>query len=530
MLKTLFTFVAVIFLWSGCSSVKPVQPQGYKEKQNLSKDLKVEAEKAKQYAKWYVDQEQKVPLTIIALAYSNPKIKTTKEYKRYKKFIALLKKDPSKLKLLVSEDILEKFSPINIVDFDEDHQNLLKYSAVYKNRLSSKEVLNDILRFDDQKPQAEIMLSIDLSRLENGEFVLQGYKTIKTTDKEQNSDYFTLVKKNYAKLSDRMQKELIIQSFATALKLSIQDYVIVDREQLYNEGKKLRILKKIGDTKYKASILATDKRSRWEKIEQKQKMFISPLLEEDIQTLFKNHYITFATDTLTTKQIEELAEVLDRSFFDPVLVASYPTVIADISGSDIEYKKDTLIINVEDQYDLEDILMASSIDMKQAGFKMIYKNSNFIENDIDTEFAFAVLDYMQEFDDPSSAPFNNLYIEFKDGVVYKIVTHKVDADELIKKEGIDTLLYKNRKFSYLYNDKSDFHFKFLLFFGAGEDYCRSSMFRPDFLSNLIYLPILYYSTVGLIVGSYGCSYIPSRKESLVEDAGFRDLEIFRSEL
>jgi len=406
---------------------------------------------------------------------------------------------------------------------------LLKFSAVYKNRFESKEVLNDILRFEGNAPQAELMLRINFEKLQDGDFVVEGYKTIKTEDEEQNTAYFRLVKKDYKQLSSSAQKKMIVESFTAALETSIQDYVIVNRAALYQSGRKLRLMKKIAPEKYMASIYAVTQKGKWDRLQQKQKMYITPILEEDIHTLYNTGYISFDDTTLTTKQIEELVTALDRSFFDPVLVASYPNTVANMSDSDIVYKRDTVIVNVEDQYDLEDILMASYIDTQKAGFKEVYRNQNFIAEDLENEYGFSVLDYMQTYDNPSQAQLNRVYVEFKDQKVYKITTQTPDVVALVQEKDIDTLLWENGEFKYLYPKKDDMQMGFL-FFPVGENLCGSDMFGPSIQQNILFVPLMWGFTYGLLAGSYVCEYKPDLQQHLIEQSGYRDLSLFRSEL
>ncbi|NPA65870.1 MAG: hypothetical protein GXO11_03210, partial [Epsilonproteobacteria bacterium] len=129
-LSIITVVIATTVVLTGCGS-KTAEPANVLEQKQLDDKVEHLRDRSDDYSKWYVDQDDRVPLTIVGIGYVDPRVKQTKEYKRYKNFLAMLQKDPSKISLLLSEEVTEKFYPIRIVDFESDEDSLLKFSAVY---------------------------------------------------------------------------------------------------------------------------------------------------------------------------------------------------------------------------------------------------------------------------------------------------------------------------------------------------------------------------------------------------------------
>nr|MBL0721072.1 hypothetical protein [Sulfurovaceae bacterium] len=171
--------LATILLFAGCSSTQQnltVNKEAVEKTKNKIEQSISSADDARELnSQWFYKRDSRVPLTVVNMAYTNPKIKDTVEYKRYVNILNTLNKNPKALDEILGVKISDKFFPIKVVDFDSSEESLLKFTSSYKNRHSDKEILTDILRPDYEKPSAEILLRLDFDKLQDGVLSLEGY-------------------------------------------------------------------------------------------------------------------------------------------------------------------------------------------------------------------------------------------------------------------------------------------------------------------------------------------------------------------
>jgi len=201
------------------------------------------------HSKWY-NREEKLPLTIVTTAYIDPATTKTKEYYAYKKLIQKIAKNPA----LLGEEFNAKYTSIKFVDFAKSADAQRKFQAAYNLQRDDKEKLSDILQPDQEHPSQELLLFLDLEELNKGHLTIRGYKSVKQKNKERNSYFYTLKKQNYANLSTKEKNQALINSLKTALRLSIPEYVSVDRKQLLKTEQPLRFVVPNGDGSFHAEV------------------------------------------------------------------------------------------------------------------------------------------------------------------------------------------------------------------------------------------------------------------------------------
>ena len=506
-------FIGIFFVGCGSSSLNLTKEQYIKKNIEKSKEMQ------KKYSKW--SDDEKIPLTIVAVGYVNPEIKKTKEYKRYKNVLNLLNKNSTALDSVLGFKLSDKFYPIKVVDFEKG-DNLLKFNAAYDKRFDNKDVLTDILRPTNEHPSAEILFRINYNKLQNGVLQIEGYKTIKRKGKKRNSYYYYLVKNNYSKLNDKKQKEAVLQSISAAMQLSIPQYVSIDRKKLLAQRKPLKILTQLNNKKFEGKIYKA--KNQLINSQTKEIFFTTPLTEEDLEILYKNKYVSFNNDSdLNKTQINEIITALNRKLLDPTLDSLFPNLISNISDDYIKVKKQTVVIYKKNLYDLDEILTSRGEPLRSFGYKLAYKNKNYLDDDIDNGYAFAVMDYAAKYDNPK---FNNAYVQFKDYKVINIL-EKIpyyEAENLLTTKDIDTLHYVDGKFKTAYSKTSDMHLAWF-FVPIGKcKLCKSDFYSVS-LGWTITMNIVSIAFAGIGLGYYEVEFDPSK----VKKTNFRKLELFKSE-
>ncbi len=219
----LVVLVLYSLLMLGCMpSTSPEYQQHYDEK-NLSR--------------WF-QRDEKLPLTIIATAYIDPKTLKTPEYKKYKKLLKAIQQHPS----LLGNKITSKFSSIEFVDFKTTQSAQDKFSVAYRMKHHDKEQLNDIFLDGENKPSAELLIYLNYEELQKGYLTIEGYKTLQETAKQRNSYYYVLRKKNYGALSLKEKNQALLDSVKTILQLSIPTYTSVNRKKFIKKSGVLRFV------------------------------------------------------------------------------------------------------------------------------------------------------------------------------------------------------------------------------------------------------------------------------------------------
>ncbi len=519
MKKLILLFSAIFFIGCGSNQLSP---------HSLKKELKKEH---KEYSHWFLDQSERVPLKIVVLGYVDPEVKYTKEYKRYINLFKQIKKNPTILNKITNSNFTDKFWPIKVVNFDSKEIYLQKFVAVYKNRFEDKEVLNDILRPDVEKPSAEILIRLNYQDLKKGKLTLEGYKTIKTPNYTRNSFYYYLIKPDYSLLPPLKQKETIINSVSAVLKLSIPQYVSLELKNLIKTHPVMKIFtKKDENFIFKGYI---KKHIIWNEITPKQLLYTKPLPYEDLKTLYDTKYIPFEKKSdLSLKEINELTKVLNTSLIDPLILYGYN----DTDTLNLPSKKynDFLIIYPKKTYDLDEIYFTSNNQLQQNGYKLIYKNSKFTQQDLDTKFGFKVVNYILSFKNPSKAKLNNVYVQIKDSKVTRLSATKIPYGVIkfdLTHYQKDTFLYSYHNYRYLYKAKFGGCTRILFLFKASYDPICYSQFSTRVGIGLGFMDLLFWTiTYGIGAGTYFVSYDKDTMIKAIKNSGFRDLEIFKTEL
>ena len=508
MIKKFFYFL-LIFLFIGCTNSTNLSKDTLIKKVNKSNKIQ------KNYSKW--NEAKKIPLKIVAIGYINPAIKKSIEYKRFINTLKLINKNTKILNKIVGFKITEKFYPIKVVDFEKDN-NLLKFNAAYEKRFDDKEVLTDILRPTNEHPSAEILFRINYDKLKKGILQIEGYKTIKIKGKIRNSCYYYLINKDYKKLNDTEKKEAIINSIRAAIQLSIPSYISINTQ---NNKKPIKILTQLNKTKFQGVIYKPKKLEKWQKVN-KILLYTSPISKKDLNILYETKYIHFNKDSHINKnEIQELINSLNRSFLDPLLAAIAPNSIENLSNNYMQTKKGVILVYKKNYYNLNEILTSSKSPLHKNKYNLIYQNSKFTKQDIKNGFAFPVINYASKYQNPR---FNKVFVQFKNYKVINITQNIImseQAKNLLKTKNIDTLFYKNRKFTNIYPYNVDGNFRIL--------------FIPNILGKCVMCNSQFYSidwtltpiiNLGIItLGSYAVKFDPS----LIKRTNFRPLEQFKSE-
>ncbi len=260
MYKIIIALLAALLL-IGCQQTK--SPKQANIQKTNSATLKQQAKVSQAFkdaptldmknSKWF-DRTEKLPLTIITTAYIDNEVIKTKEYKIYRQLIKKIEKDITILDKLSGKNISSKYSSIKFIDYDKSKYTKAKFHAAYTNRYKDKSTLSDVLRPDIEKSSQELLIRLNYEELKKGNLTIEGYKTVKETNKPRNSYYYSLVKENYSKLSDKQQKQAIANSILATLQLSIPEYVSIDRKELIKKDELLRFITPQEDGTYKGEV------------------------------------------------------------------------------------------------------------------------------------------------------------------------------------------------------------------------------------------------------------------------------------
>jgi WD40 repeat protein len=270
--QKLLKLAVILFLFIGCANDTQTAKINVVKKDAKVTTIQQKVAKAfnnaqtlkKEHSKWF-DRDEKVPLTIIATAYIDPKAPRTKEYQLYKAYAKIIAKNPS----ILGKEISSKFSSIKFVDYSKSEKAKNKFNASYNYRYKNKKILTDILRPDTEKPSAEILIRLNYEELKKGNLTIEGYKTIKQKNLKRNSYYYTLRKVNYNKLSQKEKQQAIFNSIKAVLQLSIPEYVSIDRKKLIKDGEVIRFITQNSNGEYNGEVWRYTVDDRIKKVKEK---------------------------------------------------------------------------------------------------------------------------------------------------------------------------------------------------------------------------------------------------------------------
>ncbi|MDA7817987.1 hypothetical protein N9A28_07340 [Sulfurimonas sp.] len=367
MIKSLFIVIVGAFI-AGCSALSPFpevnkikgaeyknakisKPSNYKEVQNAFKTSKLTHES---YSRWY-DRKEKLELTIVGPVYKNPSEKESEAYTKLNSFLKKL--SPELLEKLGENELASRYSKINYVPYKLGSKEDTKFEAVYANKLESKDKISDILQNINSQgvdtPEQSLAIWINPKDLKNNIYTLEGYKAVKTTTKKRNSYYYQLSKQN----SKGVEDENILNAVLAILKLSIPEYVSIDRKDMLKNGETFRIITdndeggttgevykleadrdiselkrlkiKTKDVEKLAEIdkeiKAVKESKKWREYETKQLIYTSAVSQNTINTLFRHKYISqaYSHNTLDITQAKEVGEPIHMSLVDPFLMIAF---------------------------------------------------------------------------------------------------------------------------------------------------------------------------------------------------------------
>ncbi|MDA7817993.1 hypothetical protein N9A28_07370 [Sulfurimonas sp.] len=354
--------IAVLLTIVGCGGGAPKvsqqqaqikKPANYEKVQAAFKDsLNV----YNSHSRWYQDKEQ-LELTIVGPVYKNPIEKESKAYKKLATLLKKIAKDKTILDKLSNSDISKRYSKVNYVPYKLGSQEDATFSAVYEQRLDSKDKLTQTLQQlggngVDRVGQT-LAIWINSDDLKNNMYTLEGYKTVKNSTKNRNSAYYHLSK---AKSNGTNNQEIINAVLAT-LQLSIPEYVAIDRKDMLKQGETFRIITdnpdgtatgkvykfdiesevdNLNEEKAKTTdlnklkeldrqIVAVKASKAWREYETKQLLYTTPVNQEDINVLNKYKYTntTKTFNQLTTTDANEISKALHYALPDPFLMVTF---------------------------------------------------------------------------------------------------------------------------------------------------------------------------------------------------------------
>ncbi|MDA7816723.1 WD40 repeat domain-containing protein [Sulfurimonas sp.] len=307
-------------------------------------------------SRWFQDKES-LELTIIGPVYKNPIEKESEAYKKLATLLKKIAKDKTLLDKLSNSDMSKRYSKINYVPYKLGSSEDATFSAVYEQRLDSKDKLTQTLQQLDgngvDRVGQTLAIWINPQDLKNNMYTLEGYKTVKNSTKNRNSAYYHLskVKSNGTKNQD------IVNAVLATLQLSIPEYVEIDRKDMLKQGETFRIITdnpdgtatgkvykfdietevdKLNEKKKQTTdqnqIAKLDKQIKavkaskaWREYETKQLLYTTPVSQEDINVLNRYKYISAKNifNQLTTTDAKEISKALRYALPDPFLMVTF---------------------------------------------------------------------------------------------------------------------------------------------------------------------------------------------------------------
>jgi len=517
--KYLLLSLLILFFVGCASSIAPKKRRQIEINKQITKEIS--KDESGSYVKWW-DRDDAVPLKIIGVAYRDDEITKKGDYLLLKAILEQFNNESILRGTDIENDIKDRFSSIEVVDFDSSEKYRNRFNASLEYKLSDKDSLIASLR--PERNSAELLVSINYNELQRGNLVVEGYKAININGK-RNAQFYTLKKENYGNLSEIEKKKALYNSIIALLELSIPSYIALDTDK-FAQKSDLRVLSQYDDKKYELSIYKP--KYRYNKT--KQILYVSPLTDNDLDILYSSHYITFNNDTLTIPQIRELMKVLNRNFLadDEILMASYPDVVMNHSGTSVEYIEKILVTYKKSSYDIDEILSTSVLSQDETMFRKIYFNNNFIEDDIDSGFVFKLADYLAYNPDTH---FYDIYIQVKNNRVLKFSESYISSSEalsLLDKNGIESFSYHNGSFANIYNQKIGRCMKFL-FYPIEDEVCKSNFYGFCYGVGCLFADTIAIASV-LGIGSHAVIYKDSYLDSYRKAVGIRELSLFKSQL
>ncbi|RLA82378.1 MAG: hypothetical protein DRG78_07345 [Epsilonproteobacteria bacterium] len=428
--------VLILFLFVGCSN-QPTTPKNITTQEKVNLAFKNAEDLQDSYSSWDNAQE-KLPLTIIAIAYMDPDITDTKEYQEYLTMIKKIQKDIKYLDEIAGTNLSNKYSSIKFIDFEESEDAQNRFNIAYQYRHKDKITLTDALRPDREKSSAELLIRLNLEELQKGNLTIEGYKTVKEEDKKRNSYYYTLRKDNYAQLNKSEQKEVITNSFLAILEMSIPNYVSINSTNLLNNDDGVRILTSSAEKTYNGEHWIYLKENDMS-VHSKEPIIIytQSLSKKDINILNKKKYTNISLDDdIEIESINQLSNTINMKYVDPFLAVPLKELYKDKMSSSSKDKDGVFIVEKENMIDPDEIYLSSNFNKDDHGYTLMQEFSNIPKND----FGFSAFRYYTSFKVPQSIDLINPKIYFDDN---KVIYIGYDNSELNKNDTLEITDYNS---------------------------------------------------------------------------------------
>jgi hypothetical protein len=421
---------------------------------------------------WYDNRQEAVPLKIVTTAYVHPNVKKLPEYAYLNQLAKLVGSNKGQLDVFVEQKVSsnkltaffksdkklsESFSAITVNDYDSNNVFQDKLSAAFRFQKSDKDSLNDALREYSapgiEQIGAEIVFGIDYDEYQKGNLTLFGYKTIKDTTHERNSYFYTLTKKDYAKLSDNEKKEAVLNGFLTALQLSIPEYVSIDRNNLVDATKPLYVMRKVSEINYQGEIYKYQGDTTQKDKLATQLLLTTSLPENDIKYLINSSYLTqdFNYESISSQNAQIIADIFNLKFMDTIPSIAFGEIYAnryDMKSSNVDGM--LVLDDIKTTYKPKEIYFQGNYEEDKAKLNRVFANSKFVKEDIGNTFAKISLEYLATRDNLSGDNISNTLLTFKSSTFGKHELKNIEnlpRGEVQQERGFEKLKYNGSNLS-----------------------------------------------------------------------------------
>ena len=262
----------MVFLW-GCGQPEMRIEEGDavvssgKTHKRVSSSFENVEEVTLKHSQWLKDREKPLDITIIGPIYETNTQKKSPVYKKMKAMLEQIYQSSRVLDLISGTNLKKHFKNVDYIPYSLNSEEHDRVNAVLNYKTDSRANLNTILRDynaqNEDKNNMSIAIKINFEDLERNYFTIEGYKSVKEAHKVRNSSYFKLSK--YLGNNEVSDVDLT-NAIALIMQMSISEHVSIDRSKSLKKGKKLRIVQKLDETDFIASIWSYEAKGEIENI------------------------------------------------------------------------------------------------------------------------------------------------------------------------------------------------------------------------------------------------------------------------